>query len=288
MASGKQISGPVRFYLVAYNLLNFAGWLRIFIAVIIFMVRGQPSFKPLHSAIEGLLENFRPVIAAIAPPAFYNVSEPIATILRRATLMHGHIGSLVLVFQSLAILEVVHALIGWVAANPVIVAIQVFSRLAVLWAVVEKYTAAAHSPYYALLIFAWSFSEIARYPFYVNQLMDSPSYMALWGRYTWFIVLYPIGVLSEIKLILLTLPFNGQWPWVDSTGWTNRDWFFLCLIPLYVPGLFILYTRLLAQRSKVLGNDFVGSKAVEAMRKREQEFNARLRRPLGGSQLKKE
>lgn len=281
-------SGPVRFYLVVYNLLCFVGWLRIFVSLIVFMVMGKLSYTPLYPAVERLLEHVRPVVAAIAPPQFTNVPEPIAMLLTRASNVHAHLGSLALVFQSLAVIEFLNALFGLVQSNPIMVLVQVFSRLAVLWAVVEPYPAAAHSPFYALLLFAWSFSEIVRYPFYVNQLLDSQSYMALWGRYTWFIVLYPIGVISEIALILATLPLDRQWPWIDATGWSPRDLLFLALIPLYIPGLTVLYTRLLAQRRKVLGNDFVGSKGLEEIRKRREVFNARLRRPLGGTQFKTE
>ena len=276
-----KISGPVRYYLVAYNLVSFAGWLRILLALVIFIVQGKHSFRPLPAAIDNLLQYVRPVVAAVAPPAFSDVPEPFGTILRRATMIHGQIGSLVLVFQSLAVLEILHAVVGWVPANPFVVAVQVFSRVSVLWYVAEAYPAAAKSPYYALMVFAWSFSEVARYPFYVNQLLDTQSYIALWNRYTWFLVLYPLGVLGEIRVILASLP--AQWPWVSADGWTPRDLFFLALLPLYIPDLFMLYTRLLAQRRKVLGSNFAGSKGREETRKRLNEYNTKISRPLAGS-----
>lgn len=276
-----KLSGPVRFYLVAYNLVSFAGWLRILLAVVVFIAQGKQSFRPLPAAVDSVLQYVRPVVAAIAPPAFSDVPEPFGTILRRAAMVHDQVGSIVLVFQSLAVLEILHAVIGWVPANPLVVAVQVFSRVSVLFAVAEAYPAAARSPYYALMVFAWSFSEVARYPFYVNQLLNTQSYMALWNRYTWFLVLYPLGVLGEIKLILASLP--AQWPWVNADAWTPRDWFFLALLPLYIPGLFMLYSRLLAQRTKVLGSDFVGSKGREETRRRQNEYNAKISRPLAGS-----
>ena len=60
------------------------------------------------------------------------------------------------------------------------------------------------------------------------------------------------------------------------SAWSLRDLFFLAVIPLYGPGLIMLYSRLLASRRKVLGNDFIGSKGREEMRK---IHEAKLRSP---------
>jgi len=46
---------------------------------------------------------------------------------------------------------------------------------------------------------------------------------------------------------------------------------------LYPPGLFMLYTKLLASRRKVLGTDFIGSKGREEMRKLHRAKHERLR-----------
>ena len=276
----KAMPGAVRAYLVTYNLVCFLGWLRILIGIIQFMVQGSQSRPIMYNWSLELLERVRPLMVTIAPPSYRDWPFPVNVVLQRASGMHAYVGSAVLVMQSTAVLEVVHALLGWVKANPMVVAMQVASRVLILWFVSEQYQAAATSPFYALMVFAWSLSEVARYPFYVNQLLDSQSYMALWARYSMFTVLFPLGVLGEVQLIWASLPTHQPWPWVDPRGWSLRDLTFLAVLPTYAPGLYILYTGLLATRRKVLGNDFLGTKARDELRRRQAEHFAKISRPL--------
>lgn len=58
---------------------------------------------------------------------------------------------------------------------------------------------------YTLLI-AWSVTEVVRYAFYASKELGSAPYIITWLRYTTFIVLYPIGVSSELAMVWLALP----------------------------------------------------------------------------------
>ncbi|WFD42551.1 very-long-chain (3R)-3-hydroxyacyl-CoA dehydratase [Malassezia psittaci] len=264
------------FYLVVYNLLQFVGWLRIFIGLNLYLLHGSSARKMVLDSVKDFVTKYTPEVIASSSVSFAQHHPYIQVVLDRMSSVHEYIGPLVVIFQSLAVLEVVHAAFGWVKASPVVVAIQVASRLIVLWLVTEKYHSAATSPYYAVMVFAWSLSEVARYPFYVTQVLNTYSYMSMWMRYSFFIVLYPMGVLGEMQSIWATLPHDLPWPWVDASGWSMRDLAFLFLLPVYVPGLFYLYTRLLASRRKVLGNDFVGSKGKAFVKKHRDEYLARF------------
>lgn len=268
----------VTFYLTCYNLLQFVGWLRIFIGIVLFMVHGSNARKMAYESVVDFVHQYTPDVIASPAVSFANHHPVLATVLGRMSEMHEYIGPLVVIFQTLAILEVVHAVVGFVKSSPLTTFVQVASRLIVLWFVTEKYEAAAKSPFYAVMVFAWSLSEVTRYPFYVNQLLDSPSFMALWARYSFFIVLYPMGVLGEMQSIWASLPHDLAWPWVDATGWSVRDLVFLALLPVYIPGLFYLYTYLLASRRKVLGNDFAGSKGRAAVQAKRDAYLARFRK----------
>lgn len=265
-------------YLVVYNLLSFVGWLRVFIGVVLYMVHGSAARSMVYDSVREFVHKYTPQAIASPSLSFAQHHPYFATVLQRMTEVHDYIGPLVVLVQSLAVLEVVHSAFGWVKTNPLVTAVQVASRLIIVWGVSEQYRAAATSPYYAVMVFAWSLSEVARYPFYVNQLLGSPSYMALWARYSFFIVLYPMGVLGEMQLIWASLPHHLAWPWVDATGWSVRDLVFLALLPVYIPGLFYLYTRLLASRRKVLGSDFAGSKGKAAVKQHRDEYLGRFRK----------
>lgn len=282
MAAGPKKSGPEKtatlWYLVAYNVISFALWVRIFLGTLLYLCTGSPQRKMFSGWFVQFLSKYTPTMITAPLPNFTQYHPIVTEMLVRAASLHDYIAPLVVFTQSLAVLEILHALLGMVRSGVFMTSVQVVSRLLVVWLVTEKYEAAAHSPFYATLVFAWSLSEVARYPFYVNQLLQTPSYMALWSRYSLFIVLYPLGVLSEMMLIYATLPHDQPWSWDYIQTWSDRDKFFCACLPLYIPGLFMLYTSLLKSRSRVLGNDFVGTKGRDEVRRKHVEKFEHIRR----------
>ncbi|KAL4401982.1 3-hydroxyacyl-CoA dehydratase [Malassezia pachydermatis] len=276
--SKKQNSSAVNAYLIVYNLVSFMFWLRVLCGIVLYMVRGDDARTVTYQWMSDLCSKFFHTKVTSSIPSYAGYPSMFREVLYRASTMYDYLGPLLTVTQSLALLEVVHALLGWVKSSALVTMIQVASRIIIAWFVVEKYDAAAHSPFYTVMILAWSLSEVARYPFYVNQILETPSYMSMWARYSFFVVLYPMGVLGEMQLIWASLPKNVAWPWVDASNWSNRDLFFLALLPVYIPGLFMLYTRLLASRRKVLGNDFAGTKAREMLKKLHHDKFEHIRR----------
>lgn len=77
------------------------------------------------------------------------------------------------------------------------------------------------------------------------DLNDCIRVLTSWHRYNTFFVLYPLGISCECWLIYRSLPFAGQ---VD-------DRYALALkviLGVYVPGSYILYSHMIAQRRKVM------------------------------------
>ena len=78
-------------------------------------------------------------------------------------------------------------------------ALQVSSRLLIVWAVIDRYPlAAGPSPFYSTMLLAWSITEVIRYSYFVWNLQGGgvPD-LVLWARYNTFYVLYPLGIFSE-------------------------------------------------------------------------------------------
>eukprot|EP00199_Chlamydomonas_sp_CCMP681_P005401 CAMPEP_0119108454 /NCGR_PEP_ID=MMETSP1180-20130426/14478_1 /TAXON_ID=3052 ORGANISM="Chlamydomonas cf sp, Strain CCMP681" /NCGR_SAMPLE_ID=MMETSP1180 /ASSEMBLY_ACC=CAM_ASM_000741 /LENGTH=234 /DNA_ID=CAMNT_0007094067 /DNA_START=48 /DNA_END=752 /DNA_ORIENTATION=+ len=177
--------------------------------------------------------------------------------------------------QSAAILEVLHAAMGLVRSPVAITAMQVASRLWVLWGLIvpvpgpttqgalvlgtimDRYTFRLDL---VSLLTAWCISEVIRYSFYAfKEALGYVPYPSLWLRYTGFIVLYPLGVASELTMCYLA------WPTISSKGlfslpMPNRlnlgvDYSIVCLLicASYLPGLPTLYQYMLVQRRKQLG-----------------------------------
>lgn len=164
--------------------------------------------------------------------------------------------------QTLAVLEIVHSVVGIVRASLMTTAMQVASRILVVWAVMDLFpelivtknvwgrdTAGARGTPYAFAgcVLAWGITEIIRYGFFVwKEGISSriPGWLT-WLRYNTFFVLYPIGISSECWLMYSTIePAKRQYEGLDLL--------FKAVLLIYVPGSYILYTHMMKQRRKVL------------------------------------
>lgn len=188
-----------------------------------------------------------------------------------AAAVYGVVEWPLLYAQTAAVLEVLHAMIG-IARSPVLVtAMQVSSRLMVVWGVlyVAPPSRTAALPLFSAggvewglgvpsLMFAWGVTEVIRYSFYFFKLLGAVPHLITWMRYTFFIVLYPIGVSSELFLAysgfdyihkhgVLSYPMPNQYNM--SIHWPSVMMMFFAG---YVPGFPMLYTYMLGQRKSVL------------------------------------
>lgn len=180
-----------------------------------------------------------------------------------------HVYPLLKTTQSLATLEVVHSLLGIVRAPVVTTAMQVASRLLLVWGVMYPFggeivgTASGEEiGDYAFLgcLSAWGITECIRYGFFALQVsgIKVPGWW-MWLRYNTFYVLYPVGITSECVLVFKAL---GPAADLNPMYW----WFFVVVLAVYVPGMwpisasdvsnlpgsYILYTHMIAQRRKVM------------------------------------
>jgi len=160
--------------------------------------------------------------------------------------------------QTLAILEIVHTIIGIVPSNVLLTFFQVFSRIFVLWGVLNLSPPAQVSAGVPLLLLAWSITEIIRYSYYVLHLVGLASIIQ-WFRYTLFIALYPIGVTGELLCIFSTLEyvrqkniFTIQMPNKFNVAF-DYQYALIVIMLTYVPIFPQLYLHMFAQRRKILG-----------------------------------
>lgn len=211
-------------YLLAYNAISFLLWSTVTLRAILLI----PALTS-HDKLFGLYDALFPLL--------------------RAT-------------QTLALLEIAHAALGLVRASPVTTVMQVASRLMLVWGVL--------TPYSELIVtknafgrsqqgtvggpiglagchLAWGITEMIRYGFFVwkEGVSDSVPGWLMWLRYNTFFVLYPIGISSEVILMYLAIE-----PAQD--GKTGYEWVLKAVLAIYVPGSYILYTHMMAQRRKIM------------------------------------
>jgi len=164
-----------------------------------------------------------------------------------------------LIFQTAAIFEILHAATGLVRSNPILTTFQVFSRLIVLWGVIHPIVKVQINLGCALALFAWTITEMIRYSYYSFLLLGHLPRVLNYLRYTLFIVLYPIGVTGELLCIYRALPIVWETDLFSlhlPNKWNFSFEYYFILIgtfPLYVLLFPQLYFHMFKQRGKALG-----------------------------------
>ncbi|KAF1831893.1 PTPLA-domain-containing protein [Decorospora gaudefroyi] len=152
------------------------------------------------------------------------------------------------IVQSLAGLEVAHSVIGIVRAPLLTTLMQVASRFLLVHLIASPWAFPAstrHNPAYATMLLAWSVTEVIRYSYFVFSLSGmGVSKLWTWLRYNTFLVLYPLGIASESWLVYSAIPLAKQ----RNESFALALW---TILAVYVPGSYILFSHMLAQRRKI-------------------------------------
>lgn len=171
--------------------------------------------------------------------------------------------------QTAAYLEVLHNVLGLVKSNPFLTFMQVSSRVILACVVTDNFRNAQVSPAYNTMLLAWTLSELVRYSYYAAGILDLKVYALTWMRYSLFVVLYPVGVASELAVLYAALPqaeassvLSLQMPnALNATFSLYHALVLLCLS--YVPFFPQLFFHMVAQRRKVIGGGIEAKKKAE-------------------------
>ncbi|KAF8599469.1 PTPLA-domain-containing protein [Ceratobasidium sp. AG-I] len=240
-AGARTHRGPsplTKYYLITYNIVSCLGWSLVLYTTLTHLISSPPPSK--------LARIFS---STPKPPQWLPLA--LHPLFQRAKTAYGpgEVGSVVRIVQSGALLEVLHVLFGMVRSPLVTTAMQVASRLYLVWGVTESFTSTRTNPFYASMVLAWSITEVIRYSYYAFNLAGTEPKILVYLRYTTFYILYPLGAASEAALIYQTLPrsspLSGKWSPYDFL----RGVFFI----IWWPGLYVMYTYMIKQRRKVLG-----------------------------------
>jgi len=176
--------------------------------------------------------------------------------------LYGQVSFWLKIAQTAAIMEILHSAFGLVKSSVATVFPQIFSRIAILWIVLETFVMQSadteNTIGFPLLLFAWTVTEIIRYSFYTNTLLETVPFALTWCRYTFFIILYPMGVAGEVISLWASIPQMEESGLLDiklpnpaNFGLSFAYLGYFCLV-IYPFGLYYLYTYMLSQRKKVL------------------------------------
>ncbi|KAL9943284.1 hypothetical protein D7B24_006286 [Verticillium nonalfalfae] len=165
--------------------------------------------------------------------------------LRGPDFVHLGVGDWTRWTQTMAGMEVLHALLGVVRSPVPTTLMQVLSRYLLVWGVVWPFPWLARSPFYTSMLLAWSVTEVIRYSYFALTLSGLQPKALVWLRYNTFFLLYPIGIASECALVYLAAePAKAYGELVPYLSYA--------ILAIYVPGSYILYTYMMKQRRKVM------------------------------------
>ncbi|KAG2595637.1 very-long-chain (3R)-3-hydroxyacyl-CoA dehydratase PASTICCINO 2A-like [Panicum virgatum] len=161
--------------------------------------------------------------------------------------------------QTAALLEILHATVGFVR-SPISATIpQLSGRLFVTWGILWSFAETHSHVLVTSLVLSWSITEVIRYSFFgLKEAFGIIPYRHLWLRYSTFLVLYPIGLVSELGLIYAALPSmkaSGKYCLKMPNKWNSSFsyyYFSIILSILYIPGFPYLFHYMLTQRKKAL------------------------------------
>ncbi|QLL33827.1 hypothetical protein HG536_0F01520 [Torulaspora globosa] len=195
-------------------------------------------FLPLYNFLSALswgfiLYNVVSIFPKVGQPQFYSDTKQFVTYI-----------------QCGAVIEILNSALGIVRSPLLTTCAQVASRLLVVLGIFQCVpdTEAAKTILYVTLLTAWSITEVVRYLFYFCTLCfkNGPPVPLTFLRYNLFLVLYPLGVASELLIIHSALPL------AESTYGAPYKWALIAGMLAYVPGFPVLFGHMLAQRKKVM------------------------------------
>jgi very-long-chain (3R)-3-hydroxyacyl-CoA dehydratase len=98
-------------------------------------------------------------------------------------------------------------LVGIVKAPLTTTAMQVASRLFLVWGV-NYFVPEIHAHWsFTTMVIAWSLADAVRYAYHMFRLSSGVPSFITWARYNFFFILYPLGVFSELTMVYQALPY---------------------------------------------------------------------------------
>ncbi|GFH61932.1 hypothetical protein CTEN210_18408 [Chaetoceros tenuissimus] len=212
---------PKDCYLVAYNIACCAGWATVLASAIQTLINGD-SLASIYDA-PGL-------------------------------------PSMLAYVQTAALLEIVHAAIGFVRSPVFVTTLQVGSRIAALFALVNS-PSAAHQFGAGMMIISWASVEVPRYAFYVAALITGDAtkktpYPLFWLRYSLFAVLYPTGITGELTVFLAAAKDDAFLTLMGDDKISLMYYFIMSFPVIYAPGALPMIMNMAANRKKAFKKRF--------------------------------
>jgi hypothetical protein len=148
----------VKYYLFVYNIIAALGWAYILVTLSIHLLSAtaSPAPVPTGTKASNTLTRYLSSIPFLKSSTLLAPSTPaqieshlppyLIPYFKRASTAYDKVGEQTAWVQTLAVLEIVHALLGLVRSSIQTTVMQVFSRLLLVWVVAERHEVVSTSP----------------------------------------------------------------------------------------------------------------------------------------------
>ncbi|CAI5745882.1 unnamed protein product [Peronospora destructor] len=214
-------NGLLNLYLLTFNCASCAGWAYVLYQTLITVLKSYESGQEWDQ---------------IAKNTWNVVSLPLKVV------------------QTMAIMEIVHAAMGFVRSPLGSTFMQVSSRLWLVWGINVLCPVSRYQFGFPLMVASWGLVEVPRYSFYALHLYNVVPDFLVFLRYHLFILLYPSGVLGEVLCMVNSLSFLSAGAYAIQLPNTHNVSVSLYLVVIlvlvvYMPGLPVMYGHMLTQRN---------------------------------------
>lgn len=171
-----------------------------------------------------------------------SVNSALSTLAKASHQVFLKCSFLLAVVQSAAVLDISHSILGLTQSRVLPTVVQVASRLLVGVLLTWKLKVGSEGHWGMLAIcVAWSISDFTRSMYYVANMFKMAPRWLTWARYSFFLVLYPLGTAGEMGLIWRASVMNA------FVG--IQRYALLATLGIYPLGFVALYSHMLKQRA---------------------------------------
>ncbi|XP_054159235.1 very-long-chain (3R)-3-hydroxyacyl-CoA dehydratase 3-like [Oppia nitens] len=220
MNKGFKVEDFKKSYLFLYNLLQFVGFLYVFLIIAIrFCKDGIHSFEYTYQLV----------------------------------------GKAIKFLHLMQILEVIHPLMGYTVGSPVMPFIQLSGRALIIFIMIGSEPKIQTNPWVSYLFISYSAIEILRYLYYMLHVFKVNIWFITWMRYTAWVVNYPLGFVCEGVILFenIALFEESRRFAIELPNMLNFSFNFPTIIRIYLligffPVLYFMMSHMYRQRVKVL------------------------------------
>lgn len=164
------------------------------------------------------------------------------------------------IVQAAALLEILHAAVGFVRSPVFVTTMQVGSRIAALFAIVNSPESQVQFGA-GLMILSWASVEVPRYAFYVAAIITGDAtkktpFPLFWLRYSLFAVLYPTGITGELTVFLAAAKDTSFLHMLGEEKAHLLYYFIMSFPVIYAPGALPMIMNMAGNRKKAFKKRF--------------------------------